>query len=250
MIGTFENTNSTRGTTPTLLGWIVCLSALPLLCGVTGCSKERSADDSYQKIDSDEQHASLVRPAGRIGPAGAQGVAGSTGAEGSTTAGVVGAVGDAGVAGPQGSVGATGTTGATQAGAVGAVGPLGEAGLQGLTGATGAEGPAGIVSRWTLYRDIQFAYNRSDLQPSEVKKVSEIVWYLQANPSLKVGLDGSLDPRGTDPRNQDLSNQRVNIIHDALVNAGVPDSRIEMGAFGDTNLTRDRRVAVLLKTAN
>jgi len=189
-------------------------------------------------------------PAGGMGAAGAQGVTGSTGAQGSTTAGVVGAVGRPGVAGPQGSVGATGATGATQEGAVGAVGRAGEAGPQGPKGAPGAQGPAGIVSSWTLFRDIQFVYNQSDLQPSEVRKVSEIVEYLQANPSLKVGLDGSSDPRGSDPSNQDLSNQRIDVIHEALVNAGVPDSRIEMGAFGDTNLTRDRRVAVLLKTVN
>ena len=132
----------------------------------------------------------------------------------------------------------------------GAVGRAGEAGPQGPVGATGAQGPAGIVSRWTLYRDFQFGNNRSDLQAAEVNKVSEIARYLEANPSLKVGLDGSLDPRGTDPRDQGLSKQRVTTIHDALVNAGVPDSRIETGAFGDTKLTRDRRVAVLLKTAN
>jgi outer membrane protein OmpA-like peptidoglycan-associated protein len=97
---------------------------------------------------------------------------------------------------------------------------------------------------------MQFAYNKSDLQASELRKVSDVARYLQANPSLKVGLDGSLDPNGTDPRNQELSNQRVKAIHDALVNAGVPASKIEAGAFGDTNLTRDRRVALLLKTAN
>ena len=70
------------------------------------------------------------------------------------------------------------------------------------------------------------------------------------NPSLTIGLDGSMDPRGTDPRSQDLSNRRVNAIHDALVGAGVPASRIQVGAFGDTHLVQDRRVAVLLCTAN
>lgn len=106
------------------------------------------------------------------------------------------------------------------------------------------------MSNWILYRDILFAENRADLQPSETRRISEIARYQHANPSLKVGLDGTLDPLGTEPRNQDLSNQRINVIHDALVDAGVPDSMIEVGAFGDTNLTRDRRVAVLLKTAN
>jgi outer membrane protein OmpA-like peptidoglycan-associated protein len=80
--------------------------------------------------------------------------------------------------------------------------------------------------------------------------VSEIARYVKANPSLKVGLDGTMDPRGLDPRNQDLSDRRVNAIRDALIRAGVPASRIQMGAFEDTRLARDRRVAVMLCTAN
>jgi outer membrane protein OmpA-like peptidoglycan-associated protein len=101
-----------------------------------------------------------------------------------------------------------------------------------------------------LYRDFQFDYNQSDLQASETKKVSEIAQYLKNNPSLKVAIDGTMDPRGNDPRNQDLSDQRVDSIRDALINAGVPTSKIQLGAFGDTRLTRDRRVAVLVRTAN
>jgi outer membrane protein OmpA-like peptidoglycan-associated protein len=177
-------------------------------------------------------------------------MAGSTGAQGSTTTGVVGAVGRAGDAGPQGPVGSTGTQGGTQAGVAGAVGLPGEPGPQGPVGATGATGPAGVVSLWTLYRDFRFEYNRSDLQASEAKKVSEIARYMKANPSLKIGLDGSMDPRGLDPRNQGLSDRRVSAIRDALIKAGVPASKIQLGAFGDKQLARDRRVAVLLCTAN
>jgi outer membrane protein OmpA-like peptidoglycan-associated protein len=83
-----------------------------------------------------------------------------------------------------------------------------------------------------------------------MKKVNEIARYMKNNPSLTVGLDGSIDPLGSDPRNQDLSNRRVKAIRDALVQVGVPISRIQIGAFGDTHLQQDRRVAVLLSNAN
>jgi peptidoglycan-associated lipoprotein len=106
------------------------------------------------------------------------------------------------------------------------------------------------VTLWTLYRDLQFGYNRSDLQASELQKVTEIARYLQENPSLSVGLDGSMDPRGTDPRSQDLSDRRVSVIRDALIRAGVPATRIQAGSYGDAQLTRDRRVAVLVCTTN
>jgi outer membrane protein OmpA-like peptidoglycan-associated protein len=101
-----------------------------------------------------------------------------------------------------------------------------------------------------LYRDLRFEYNRSELLGSEVKKVSDIARYMKQNPSLNVGLDGSMDPRGLDPRSQDLTERRVSAIRDALLKAGIPSSRIQVGAFGDTRLIRDRRVAVLLCTAS
>ena len=83
-----------------------------------------------------------------------------------------------------------------------------------------------------------------------MSKVSEIATYMNQNPSLQVGIDGSMDPRGTDPRNQDLSDRRVEAVRSALIQAGVPAHKIQTGAFGDTQLTRDRRVEVLISTSN
>ncbi len=123
-------------------------------------------------------------------------------------------------------------------------------GAQGPAGATGAQGPAGVVDRWTSFRDIWFDFNRANLDASEMSKVSEIATYMNQNPSLQVGIDGSMDPRGTDPRNQDLSDHRVDAVRTALIQAGVPAYKIQTGAFGDTQLRRDRRVEVLISTSN
>jgi len=136
------------------------------------------------------------------------------------------------------------------AGVAGSTGRSGLAGVQGPAGATGAQGPAGVVDRWNSFRDIWFDFNRADLDASEMSKVSEIATYMNQNPSLRVGIDGSMDPRGTDPRNQDLSDRRVSAVRDALIQAGVPAYKIQTGAFGDAQLTRDRRVEVLISTAN
>jgi outer membrane protein OmpA-like peptidoglycan-associated protein len=107
-----------------------------------------------------------------------------------------------------------------------------------------------LVRNWTLYRDFRFEDGSDVLQPSDVATVSEIADYLKANPSLKVGLDGSVDPRGTNPRNQNLSDQRVTAIRNALIAAGVPSAKVQMGAFGDAQLIEDRRVALLVRTDN
>ncbi|HEY3065646.1 MAG TPA: OmpA family protein [Methylomirabilota bacterium] len=95
-----------------------------------------------------------------------------------------------------------------------------------------------------------FDYNGADVRAADQSKVSDIAAYVNKNPSLQVGIDGSMDPRATDPRDQKLSDRRVGAVRDALIQAGVLANKIETGAFGDTRLVRDRRVKVLIKTAN
>jgi outer membrane protein OmpA-like peptidoglycan-associated protein len=135
------------------------------------------------------------------------------------------------------------------AGAVGPAGRSGPAGAQGPVGATGAQGVVGVVDRWTSFREFVFDYNRSDMQAADSSKITEIAAYMNQNPSLQVGIDGSMDPRGSDPRDQSLSDRRIGAVRDALIQAGVPSSKIHTGAFGDTRLTRDRRVEVLISTS-
>jgi outer membrane protein OmpA-like peptidoglycan-associated protein len=102
-----------------------------------------------------------------------------------------------------------------------------------------------VINHWTSYRDFRFESNQAKFQPSQTDKVSEIATYLKANPSLNAGIDGSMQPR-----NRDLSDQRVGTVRDALINAGVSPSRIQAGTFGDTKLPHDGRVVVFIRTAN
>jgi outer membrane protein OmpA-like peptidoglycan-associated protein len=112
--------------------------------------------------------------------------------------------------------------------------------------------------KWTSFKDFLFDFDKSDLRTNETSKVSEIATYMQQNPSVKLGLDGHTDPRGTDKYNQGLSERRVIVIRDALVRAGVPNQKILTGAFGESRRAcssptdecwqRDRRVEVLLTT--
>jgi outer membrane protein OmpA-like peptidoglycan-associated protein len=94
-----------------------------------------------------------------------------------------------------------------------------------------------------MYRDFRFDSNQTDIQASQTNQVSEIALYLKTNPSLKLGIDGSMQPR-----NQELSDQRVSSVRNALIEAGVPTSRIQTGAFGDKKLPHDGRVNVLIRT--
>lgn len=172
---------------------------------------------------------------------------------------IYGPEGPAGVAGPAGPQGPQGPAG--PAGSAGVAGPSGMPGVAGAAGAAGANGPAGApaaMMRWTSFKDILFDFDKSDLRMNERSKVAEIVSYMQQNPSVKVGIDGHADPRGTDRHNQGLSERRVAVVREALMRAGIVGDKIHTGAFGESrpacsNSTeacwqRDRRVEVLLTT--
>jgi Outer membrane protein and related peptidoglycan-associated (lipo)proteins len=102
-----------------------------------------------------------------------------------------------------------------------------------------------VINQWTSYRNFRFDHDQADLLVSETNKVSEIALYMNANPSLKIGIDGSMEPR-----NQPLSDQRASTVRDALIKAGVLTSRIQTGVFADTKLPHDGRVFVFIRTAN
>lgn len=189
-------------------------------------------------------------PTGPAGPEGAQGPVGPTGVRGPTLVGPTGPAGRPGPEGARGIAGETGPQGSTMAGVAGPDGRSGPAGDRGPAGPTGDQGPAGVIDRWVSYRDFMFEYDRAEIRPSETGMVVEIAAYLKQNPSLQVGIDGTMDPRGTDPRNQGLCDRRVHAVRDALRQAGVPNDKISIGAFGDAQLRRDRRVEVLISTGS
>src|SRR2546421_13089940 len=106
-----KNTSETRGKTPTILGLIVCVGALPFLYGTTGCSTARPV--TY--TSNSEEYTSMVGPAGPQGPVGPTGAQGRVGARGAPGAGIVGATGEQGAMGPAGERGYTGARGSAGA---------------------------------------------------------------------------------------------------------------------------------------
>ena len=192
-------------------------------------------------------------PAGLTGATGPQGQVGMTGAQGSS--GLTGVQGSPGLTGAQGSAGLTGVQGS--AGMTGVQGPTGLTGAQGTAAPTPAPVPA---IRWTSLKEIMFDYDRADIRYSESRKPAEIAVYMSQNPSVRLGIDGYTDSRGTSQYNLPLSQRRVTTVRDALIQAGVPTERIETGTFGTDRLVcnpsnepcsqRDGRVEVLVRASN
>jgi outer membrane protein OmpA-like peptidoglycan-associated protein len=191
-------------------------------------------------------------------------------------AGVLLAVGCTGPAGPAGMTGAQGSTGMTgvqgSPGMTGAQGSTGMTGVQGSAGMTGVQGPAGITGaqgapaatlpglRWMSLKDFMFDYDRSDIRYSESRKPAEVAAYMSQNPSVRLGIDGYTDSRGTSQYNLPLSQRRMTTVRDALIQAGVSPDRIETGTFGTDRLVcnpsteqcsqREGRVEVLVRANN
>jgi hypothetical protein len=176
-----------------------------------------------------------VGPRGPAGPAGMQGEVGLTGAQGPTTAGPTGATGRAGGAGVQGVAGYAGGQGSAELyGAVGPAGSAGVAGPQGPVGPTGERGPMAMsIGAWSGFWDYTFNGSSNDILHYDQRMAGDIAKYVNENQTRRLGIDGS-DP------------QRVEIVRQALLNAGVPAWKMQVGAFGDPKLRRYGRVAVLV----
>jgi len=102
------------------------------------------------------------------------------------------------------------------------------------------------VGRWSYFREYTFEYNDSTVPQSFRDTTLGIVKHMKANPAVQVGVDGSMDPRGTDPKDALLTERREEAVRRALIEAGAPAHRVRIGTFGATENRRDRRVAVYL----
>lgn len=134
------------------------------------------------------------------------------------------------------------------AGIAGDPGSVGYQGVRGEVGPTGAQGVSGIVERWTTYREFNFNGTGANVMASEMDRVSEIAAYLVWNPSLEIGIDGSMDARQFNQRDRDLSNLRADSVRNALMQAGVPAYKIQMGSFADPDRRQEDQIQVLIKT--
>jgi outer membrane protein OmpA-like peptidoglycan-associated protein len=153
-------------------------------------------------------------------------------------------------------------------GYTGPPGPPGMTGAQGPTGRTGSQGARGVtewqdqpapVGGWVSLRDIIFDVDEADIRPSEMSKISDIASYVNQNPTVHLGIDGSTDLlRGTTQDDVALNQRRVANVRDALMQTGVSADRIETGGFAAERARcndstercsqRDGRVEVLARS--
>ena len=82
----------------------------------------------------------------------------------------------------------------------------------------------------TVY--INFAVNESQIESSSSATIDEIVKLLNANPSLKLAIQGHTDNTGDAKRNLQLSEKRAQSVRAALIENNVSANRLEYKGFG------------------
>ena len=87
--------------------------------------------------------------------------------------------------------------------------------------------------RRVLEEMVFFDYDRADLRDDAQRTLSAKVPILNAQPALRLRIEGHADERGSVEYNLALSLRRANRVRDYLVDVGVAASRLEVAAFGE-----------------
>lgn len=98
--------------------------------------------------------------------------------------------------------------------------------------------------------DVQFAFDRADLNDGAQTMLVSLVKELKENPQLTVDLEGYTDPRGPRDYNYQLSQRRVESVRRFLVEQGVELPRIHSigrGPLNDRAMSNDKKRRVTLR---
>ena len=81
-------------------------------------------------------------------------------------------------------------------------------------------------------QDIFFDYDSYDVRGDAQGALSKAAAYLASNPGIKVLIGGYCDERGSNEYNLTLGQSRANSVKQALVQAGVAESRLRVVSYG------------------
>ncbi len=97
-----------------------------------------------------------------------------------------------------------------------------------------------------IYKDIQFEVNKANLRQSSFPVLNEIVGALEAQPDLKIEIQGHTDSTGAHDYNVGLSKRRAESVKAYLVSKGIASHRLTTRGYGPdrpiaSNTTREGR---------
>jgi peptidoglycan-associated lipoprotein len=81
-------------------------------------------------------------------------------------------------------------------------------------------------------QDIFFDYDTADIRSDAQATLAKDASYLVSHPDVKVVIGGYCDERGSDEYNLALGQNRANVARQALVTAGVAETRVRVVSYG------------------
>jgi OOP family OmpA-OmpF porin len=94
---------------------------------------------------------------------------------------------------------------------------------------------AGIVKiEQIIAANVMFKSNSASLTKNSFPAIKELADSMKTNPDLNLLIEGHTDNLGGAEYNMKLSEERANTVKSQLIQFGIPDNRIEVKAFGDT----------------
>ncbi len=84
-----------------------------------------------------------------------------------------------------------------------------------------------------MFKDISFGYDSSAIDEIGRQNIEYNVQVLQANPEVRVQVEGHCDERGTAEYNLALGSQRAKSVADMLMTFGISANRIESISYGE-----------------
>lgn len=83
-----------------------------------------------------------------------------------------------------------------------------------------------------VLNNLFFDVNKYELKPQSITELSEVIIFLNQNPSLKVEIGGHTDNSGTEVYNQQLAERRAQSVAEYLIAHQVPKQRIITEGYG------------------
>lgn len=93
-----------------------------------------------------------------------------------------------------------------------------------------------------VLQDVVFETGKADLKAGAAQRLRPLAQYLQANPEVKVRIDGHTDSQGSDAYNQQLSEARAQSVRTALAGMGVAADRITALGHGESQPVADNKI--------
>lgn len=102
------------------------------------------------------------------------------------------------------------------------------------TTTTAAAPPGGPgAARTYRFEDVYFDFDRYSLTPQATRVLDQAVQALQADPTLRVEIDGHTCNIGTSEYNLALGDRRANAVRDYLVSRGIAVNRLQTVSYGE-----------------